>query len=214
LFLFFGLLVVMGSIAASAARLTFAIAPTTFSPELIERALAGPRAEAARRIRRLGQVLAARKGAEWESSLLSAVASEPNVRTGLVNELLTELDHRMQRWVRVPRVCASICTSAGFLLAAMLLRSSLSDVDVALVGRAVDAAVLQAIDVAALGLAGATFCIAAQVHARSAAALRAKAYDHLVDRLERTFDSSQNQGIVGGNHEGDKPMKSFNVRMA
>ena len=38
-------------------------------------------------------------------------------RVALVNEQLAELDYLAQRWERVPRVCASISTSFGFLLA-------------------------------------------------------------------------------------------------
>jgi hypothetical protein len=108
------------------------------------------------------------------------------VRIGLINEELSELDHRMQRWVRVPRVCASICTSSGFLLAATVLRVSLSGESAPAGG--VDAAVLQAINVAAVGLAGAAFCIAIQMRARTATASRAKAFDQLVRRLERAID--------------------------
>jgi ABC-type Fe3+-siderophore transport system permease subunit len=114
-----------------------------------------------------------------------------------VNEQLTELDHRVQRWVRVPRVCASICTSSGFLLAATLLRTSLAEPSVNPDVHGVDVAVLAAVNIAAIGLAGAAFCIALQMHARKAAASSAQAYDRLVALLEREDRGPALPGAVG-----------------
>jgi hypothetical protein len=183
------LLIALGSVVASATRLTFALAPTAVAPEAVERALSAWKADGGNALAELEKALARGGDAEWETSLFEALHSPPHARTGLINEQLTELDHRMQRWVRVPRVCASICTSSGFLLAASVLRVSLAGGnDVPLDGQAVDAAVLQAINVAAVGLAGAAFCIAIQMRARTAAATRAKEFDRWVARLERLVE--------------------------
>lgn len=66
----------------------------------------------------------------------------------------------------------------------MVLRGSLTNpTDIASEAR-IDAAVLRAIDVAVVGLAGAAYCIAIERRARSSAASRAVAYDRLVQRIE------------------------------
>lgn len=175
------------AVAASATRLKFALAPTSLDPAVVERAVAAWKVDSTTSLARLERALGSLGDAEWEKNLLLALRSPADVRTALINEQLTELDHELQRWVRVPRVCASICTSAGFLLAATVLRVSLSGAhEVLEAGPTVDAAVFQAINVAAVGLAGAAFCIAIQMRARTAAASRAEAFDRMVQRLERS----------------------------
>ena len=115
------------------------------------------------------------------------MSDPPAARAALVNEQLRELDYRIGRWARVPRVCASICTSGGLLLATMALRIGLTATTDTIDGRSrIHAAVLDAMDVAAIGLAGAAFCIAIQVRSRKAALSRAEAVDRLVERLERS----------------------------
>jgi len=186
-----GLFIAVSSVVASAMRLRFALVPTSLDPDVVERALTVWRADRATALVRLERALTDAEDPEWERNLLEALRAAPDVRTALVNEQLTELDYRLKRWVRVPRVCASICTSSGFLLAATVLRVSLTEAtDAAGLegGQAVDAAVFQAINVAAIGLAGAAFCIAIQMRARTAAASRAEAFDHLVQRLERATE--------------------------
>jgi hypothetical protein len=124
---------------------------------------------------------------EWERSVLDAAASPAEQRVALLNEQLQELDWRIQRWARVPRVCASITTSSGFLLATVAMREGLvaaPGMPPELQDLAMRAAMTYAIDVAAIGLAGAAFCMAIQFRARKAAKDRAEAADKLVERLE------------------------------
>ena len=62
--------------------------------------------------------IAQESDASWENELLSAFDADAITRAGrdgVVNEQLLELDWRGQRWARVPRVCASVATSGGFL---------------------------------------------------------------------------------------------------
>jgi len=171
-------------VAASAVRLKFALVPTGMVPEALEVALSRPGCEG-RAGGGLELAVAREPSASWERALFESLRAPSPQREALVNEQLTELDYLVQRWVRVPRVCASICTSSGFLLAATVLRTSLATPSDAMDGQAVDAAVLQAINVAAIGLAGAAFCVAIQMRARRAAASSALAFDRLVGRLER-----------------------------
>jgi hypothetical protein len=185
-----GLVITVASIVASATRLKFVLVPTGWDPSAVDacvsRIASGGDRGKAKVLAHLEGAAACAPNADWERGLFAALRARPSARTALVNEQLTELDYRIKRWARVPRVCASICTSSGFLLAAIVLRATLADAGDAMDGgRVVDAAVFRAIDVAAVGLAGAAFCIAAQMRARSAAISRAEAYDRLVQRLER-----------------------------
>ena len=118
-------------------------------------------------------------GADWESELIEAIAAPAVARTALVNEQLAELDYRAQRWGRVPRVCASISSTSGFLLASLAMRAGLASEDMD-----ISAAVLAAINVVTIGLAGTAFCVAAHVRARAMTRARLAATDALVDRLE------------------------------
>jgi hypothetical protein len=179
------LLIAVSSVVASAARLRFVLAPTPLDPAVVDRALSTWKRGREGLLGRLARVFSSVPEAEWETALVQALRSPRDVRTALVNEQLTELDHRLQRCVRVPRVCASICTSSGFLLAATVLRVSLGGSETPTDPGGVDAAVFQAIDVAAVGLAGAAFCIAIQMRARRIAASKAEAFDRMVQRLER-----------------------------
>jgi hypothetical protein len=191
-----GLMVAVLSVAASAARLTFVILATGLDPHAVDRFVSHVEVGTAKGLARLEGVAASVAAADWERGLLAALRAPPWERTALVNEQLTELDHRIKRWVRVPRVCASICTSSGFLLAAMILRVTLADGGEAMpAGAMVDAAVFQAINIAAVGLAGAAFCIAIQMRARSAAVSQARVYDRLVQRLERFAETPR--GLAG-----------------
>ena len=170
--------------AASARRVWLAANATALHPEEVVKALAeGPEAVAS-----LREVVAKLPDADWERELLAALASPVDVRAALVNEQLTELDYRIQRWSRVPRVCASIATSFGFMLASLVLRNGLaadtgelsSDVAELVVRGLVGDALL----VGAMGLVGTAFCIAAQSEAKRIARARMRGADALVDRLE------------------------------
>ena len=181
----FALLVVLVCVAASARRVMFAVAPTALDPVALVEALRGDAGRA-----RFGAVAAAvraRRAGEWERELFDAIASPPADRAARVNEQLTEVDYLTQRWDRVPRVCASIASSSGFLLAALALRNGLNDPSAFAAdtkNAVLGAALIDAIDVATIGIAGAAFCIAAQMHAKKAARARRDAVDKLVERIE------------------------------
>ncbi len=182
------LLVVIACAAASATRLRFALTPTAFDMPTLLHALP----KAADKIALLRAAAVQDGDADWELGLLDALSASPRVRVALVNEQLRELDHRVARWARVPRVCASICTSAGLLLATVALRIGLTAPSETVDGQSlVHAAILDAMDVAAIGLAGAACCIAIQMRSRRAAASRAEAVDRLVDRLEPSEDATR-----------------------
>jgi hypothetical protein len=180
-----GLIIAVASVVASAARLKFLLDPTALEPNAVDRFIRVGDGGKAVALARLEESAASLPDGDWEKGLFAALHAPASARTALVNEELTELDYRIKRWVRVPRVCASICTSSGFLLAVMVLRATLAGEGHAMDGAFVDAAVFRAIDVAAVGLAGAAFCISIQMRARSAAASRTEAYDRMVQRLER-----------------------------
>ena len=177
-------IVALGCAAASARRLWLAANATAIDPD-----------EALAAVKR-GGVDALRDAArdephaDWERELLAALdTADEKARVALVNEQLTELDWRIQRWARVPRVCASIAASFAFLLATLVLRRGLADdtvfanADVAEL--VVKGLVGDALTVAALGLVGTAFCIAAQSQAKRIATARTKSADKLVEALER-----------------------------
>ncbi len=176
-------------VAASFARLMFALTPTVLDLGALEAALRGN----AGRLRlpalktAVDRVTQQHEVPLWEHEILHASETAPPGRIALMNEQLQELDWKVQRWVRVPRVCASIATSSGLLLATLALREGLlisEDVPAELRDVAMHQALTHAIDVAAIGLAGAAFCIAIQLRARKAVKDRSQAADKLVERLE------------------------------
>jgi hypothetical protein len=171
-------------VAASARRLRIAQAPTALDPVVLLEALRGEKGRA--ELARVRRAIASAPDAEWERGLLAALDESARARAALVNEQLTDLDLRLQEWARVPRVCASIASSGGFLLAALTLRSGLLGASAAeAMDRAsVDDVVFRAIDVAALGVAGAVVCAAIHIHAGKLSKARMEATDRLVERLE------------------------------
>lgn len=182
-------LVALACVAASARRLWFAANPTWLEPETFLAELARSKADALEAMRAIVADAPDARAVEWERELLEAMATpSAEQRAALVNEQLTELDYRIQRWARVPRVCASVATSFGFLLATLVLRRGLTEAgelptdagDLIVRGLVGDA-----LTVAAFGVVGTAFCIAAQAQAKRLASDRAKAADKLVERLER-----------------------------
>jgi hypothetical protein len=178
-------LVAAACIAACARRLAFAISPTPIDPVALLAALRGDAGRA--RFESIARRVHADPDATWERALLDALRLPPDERAAFVNEQLTEMDYMTRRWQRVPRVCASVASSSGFLLASLALRNALADPGAfaeetrhAALGNALTAAV----NVAAIGMAGAAFCIAAQMRATRAARTRLDATDKLVERLE------------------------------
>jgi hypothetical protein len=148
----------------------------------------------------IASVLGKTIGMEWERDVVVALSQPVADRPALLGEAMTELDFRARRWFRVPRVSASLSSSFGFLLATLALRVGLSD----LVGTldaprifSVDAAVFDAVDVAAVGLVGAAFCIAFQYRSRVALAARLSGVDRLVEVLEGLDDGAALVQVVG-----------------
>jgi hypothetical protein len=188
----FAAVVAAACIWASARRIAYAVAPTPLDIATLSSALRGSDGKA--RLASLTKYIGRARGAEWESALLDAAAAAPHARAALVNEQLGEYDHSTKRWDRVPRVCASISSSSGFLLAAVALRIGVRDPSAfdPSTGDAVRGALLTgALNCVALGIAGAAFSIAAIHRARAEARSRLDAVDKLVDRLERIAGSDE-----------------------
>lgn len=169
-------LVSLACALASLQRLAYALAPTALEPKLLGDAVAlGPTlADVERAVARV-------PGADWERALVAAMRKEGPARVGEVNELLLELDRLASRWARVPRVCASVATSFGFLLGSLALRQGLLGAEPG----DVDGLIIRAVDVAAVGVAGAVVCAAVHLRAGKAAKARLLAVDGLVERLEK-----------------------------
>ena len=182
---FVAVLVVLACAAASARRVWFAANATALHPDVVYEALSGASGPAS--LDALRAVVANEPDADWERDLLATLAAPPDVRVALVNEQLTELDYRIQRWARVPRVCASISTSVGFMLATLVLRTALADtgdVPIEIGELVIRGLVGDALTVGALGIVGTAFCIGAQSEARRIATAWAAGADRLVERLE------------------------------
>jgi hypothetical protein len=169
-------LVALGCAAACITRLVFVTSPIAIHPAVWRACL--ERGEGERVVR----AAAKNPSAAWERELVAAL-KDPNeeARAGRINEQLAELDFRLTRWERVPRVCASIASSAGFLFGSLMLRFGLIDADS---GEGINDVVLQAINVAAFGVAGAAFAIAAQVRARKVVQAQKRNIDALIETLE------------------------------
>ena len=188
---FAALLVALGWALASARRVWFAANATAIHPEDMVTALA--RARGPEAVDALRALVAKEPSADWERDLLEALGAPPAQRTALVNEQLTELDYRIQRWARVPRVCASIATSSGFMLATLVLRQGLADTSELTgdVGELVVRGLVgDALTVAAMGIVGTANCNGAQGEAKKIAKARAVAADKLVERLEGLLASA------------------------
>ena len=178
--------VALACAAASARRVWFAANATALHPEDIVAALA--RAKGPEAVAVLRELVATEPAADWERALLGALGAPTELRIALVNEQLMELDYRIQRWVRVPRVCASITSSAGFMLGTLVLRNGLaadtSELSSDVAELIIRGLVADALLVAAMGIIGMAFCIGAQAEARRIAKGRMKGADKLVERLE------------------------------
>jgi hypothetical protein len=162
-------------VAASLRRLRIASRSTAIDPGVVLGALRKSPAAWSE----ISGAIAREPDAEWERAWIEALGAPANVRTALTNEQLAELDYRAQYWARVPRVCASIASSSGFLLASLAMRAGLASDDID-----VDTAIASALNAATIGLAGAAFCVAAHVRARAVVQGRLAGVDRLVERLE------------------------------
>ncbi|MGH7282380.1 MAG: hypothetical protein ACRELY_12700 [Polyangiaceae bacterium] len=169
----------IGCVVASARRLLFAIAPTSFDAAILRRAVDDGEREKVR------ELVAS---SDWEKDVFEAASLEGEERAARMNEALSEIDHRLAIWSRVPRVCASIASSTGFLCGAMALRVGLAEVDSvpdAGIDSVLHGAVGSALGVAALGIAAAVACVALDSEAKKAVRAKRLAADLLVERLER-----------------------------
>jgi len=179
-------IVALACVAASTRRLWLAAHPTALHPDDVVASLGRNPGRAS--LARLRAATRDEPSADWERDLLDALAApSAEARIALVNEQLTELDSRIHRWSRVPRVCASIATSAGILLGTLVLRHGLANAP-DLTGELGELFVRQilndAISVASFGIVGTAFCIAAHAHARRMTRQRIEATDRMIEQLE------------------------------
>jgi hypothetical protein len=169
-------LVAVLCIVASLRRLARAAAPLSLNVE--ELCIALTNAEAGRRLR---VALADTSEAEWTRDLFTTfLERDTGVRDAQINELLTDLEGKRAGWSRVPRVCARVAASAGFLFATILFLRSLAVADTA----SLASAIVPAINAFSIGIMGAAFCIV--IHSRAVRADREStlAIDHLIQRME------------------------------
>lgn len=130
--------------------------------------------------------------AAWERELWQAVRHPDRIaRSALVNEQIGEFEYRVKRWAPVPRVCARIASTSGFLLASLVLRSGLKDPASLMSGDAMQIAtsgpIAQALSVVTLGMMGAAFCLVFQERARKAEKANFGTVDDLVEATEQAF---------------------------
>ncbi|MFO0677629.1 MAG: hypothetical protein U0169_13930 [Polyangiaceae bacterium] len=180
------LVVALVAVAGSLHRIRLVLTPTAVDVAVLLARLRESRDVRRTTLAELEAFADREPSADWERDVVRALALEGEARAARLGELVGEYGFRLERWVRVPRVLASVSSSACFLLATLLLRRGLTT-DIVLdengiVG--VDALVMQAVDVAAMGLAGTAVCVAAQLRARKFARTKAKEVDELMELLE------------------------------
>ena len=163
---------------ASVRRLAWAVAPTSLDARLL-----------ANELRRQSQPVRSRfcaalvaRDLPWESSLFEAFFLQKGSREARVNEQLLEFDWRADRWSRVPRVCARVATSAGFLFACLALVVGAGGGAGANIEDPM-AALRPALDSLAIGIAGTSACVAVHMRARLARKERLAGADSLADCL-------------------------------
>jgi hypothetical protein len=111
----------------------------------------------------------------------------PEERAGRTNEVLLDIDDRVQRWARVPRVAASVASTSGFLLASLAMRQGLAltdDLPPELREVLLYRALGSAFDAVAFGIFGALTCVLLHSRARIVRRERSAAVDLLVHELE------------------------------
>lgn len=166
----------LACVLAGLRRMWLAVEPGGLDAELLARAVTDAGA-----LQRLHAGLVTRAGPSLESDLLGAACdAHAESRGQLIDEQVIEADWLTQRWAPVPRVCASIATSAGFLCACMLVIQNVT-ADPADAGTA--PSLLSALGAVALGVAGASFCISVHIRLRPLMRARRAATTRLVERL-------------------------------
>jgi hypothetical protein len=181
-------LVALICVVASGRRLAWAVAPAGLDSRLLSEALGGDGGAAM--WRSLRRELARHGGFRWERELFAAF-DEPEgpARDALVNEQLLEFEARAERWLRVPRVCASIGTSTGLLFGSIALLQGLAVPAGDAANEAVQAALASALGSVSLGIAATSFCVAAHVRAGRTARRARAGVDALVERLRCVSDT-------------------------
>ncbi len=170
--------------AASARRLALVIAPTPLAPRVLLAALEGERGAAV--LDALQEALADDPRFAWERDLLAALDEAPGPRRDAgVNEQVLELESRRTLWARVPRVCASIATTAGLLFGSIAMLEGMGVPSGDDAAPAIHDAMMSALGALSLGVAGTAFCIAVQMRARRLAREERAAMEALLERLER-----------------------------
>ncbi|HEY6460410.1 MAG TPA: hypothetical protein VIY73_09670 [Polyangiaceae bacterium] len=185
------MLVAVGCILASARRLAIASCPTTLDAGVLLAALEGKdRGAAAPRVQAVvldaeSVTAAMAEGvAGWEKDLGAALKErDEGSRDALVEEQLVELDWVAQRWARVPRVCASIATSGGFLFGSVALLQGLALPADEGASSQVNAALFAALDAVTIGIAATSFCAAIHVRTRRLVRDRLAGIQRLVELL-------------------------------
>jgi hypothetical protein len=168
---------------ASVRRLAVAVAPLRLDLELLIEALEADRGgELPARLR---EATAGDSELGLEHALLTAFAVEDaGAREALVSEELGEIQARSQQLARVPRVCASVASSSGFLLASVALIQAMDAFDAMGPEESAShahATLATALGTLALGIAGASFCAAVYMRARRVRRARMSALTRLVD---------------------------------
>jgi len=170
-------IVALSCAMAAARRLGWAEAPTALDPVALLGALRQAPAGSTALRDRLGMS----PDLEWERDLLDAArAADDGVRDAAAEEQLLELRWRVVRWERVPRVCASIATSAGFLFATIVLLQGLATPAEPEGARTL---LFAALTPFALGLAGTAFCVAVHLRVRRILPQRLADYGRLVEAV-------------------------------
>jgi hypothetical protein len=182
-------LVALACVMASGRRLAWVVAPIGLHPRMVAQALAqeaGQPGAVVHALKALKATVGSDGRLQWEHDLLAAFEeTDERQRDALVNEQLLELEARLARSSRVPRVCASIATSAGLLFGTLALVQGLATP--AEQGGAItsQSALASALAAVSLGIAATAFCVAVHVRAGRIATERRAAIDDLVALLER-----------------------------
>ena len=180
-------IVALACVVASGRRLASVVAPTGLDLRMVGKALEGEaRDERGAGVQSLRAAVDSDGRLQWESDLLAAFdEADERQRDARVNEQLLEIEGRLARSSRVPRVCASIATSAGLLFGTLALVEGLA-IPAGEGGMvASHGALSSALAAVSLGIAATAFCVAVHVRAGRIAAARRAATDDLVTLLQR-----------------------------
>lgn len=127
-------------------------------------------------------LLAEAEEGSWERLCAEGHRLTGDAAHAILNEALLELQFGLSKGARVPRITASVASSMGFLLASLVLRRGLVSAEDAPVP-VFDGLIIVALNVVAVGIAGAVTCAAAGRIATGIAKTRWKDGEALVDAL-------------------------------